>query len=120
MAVTSSPVLNRHLKALCSRDDHVMKYELRGSRMNTGNSDSYHCASGTCSVRYNSIDGYFTLMGIPGQTYTIMEPGVNTHECPAHGGWLYRRENLRGEKGMQWSCGIQGCNFSYESKTKGQ
>jgi hypothetical protein len=120
MRIDSTVVLGSHLKPLCSRDDHVMNYEPHGSRANTGNYDSYHCASGGCSVRYNSIDGYFTLMGMPGQTYSITEPGVNTEECPVHGGWLYRRENPRKEAGVQWSCGIQGCNFSYEAKTKGE
>ena len=120
MRIRSAVVLGSHLKPLCSRDDHVMNYEVHGSRGNTGSYDSYRCTSRRCSVRYNSIDGYFTLMGMMGQTYTISEPGVNTVECPTHGSWLYRQNNADHEKGVQWNCGVDGCNFSYEAGTKGE
>lgn len=120
MRIDSTVVLGSHLKPLCSRDDHIMNYEQHGSRANTGNRDSYHCASRGCSVRYNSIDGYFTLMGLTGQTYTISEPCVNTVECPAHGSWLYRQRNPGDEKGVQWNCGVEGCNYVYQAGTKGE
>jgi len=58
MTVTSADVLSRHLKPLCSRDNHVMKYESGGSRANTGDRASYHCGIAGCSVRYSSTDGY--------------------------------------------------------------
>ena len=57
--VSSENVLTGQLKPLCSRDNHVMKYEVGGSRANSGNLASYHCGSIGCSVRYNSTDGYF-------------------------------------------------------------
>jgi hypothetical protein len=56
MTVTSADVLSGHLKPLCSRDNHVMKYESGGSRANTGDRASYHCGFVGCSVRYNSTD----------------------------------------------------------------
>jgi len=119
MTIASAIALNDRLKPLCSRDNQVMKYESAGSRANTGFQSSYHCGSGGCSVRYNSLDGYYTLMGMPGQTYTIEEPGVNTLQCPIHGRWLYRQKNVDADRGARWGCGIQGCNYGYDAKTKG-
>ena len=58
MMNSSVDVLSSQLKPLCSRDNHVMKYESGRSRANTGNQASYHCGSGGCSVRYNSIEGF--------------------------------------------------------------
>jgi hypothetical protein len=119
MAIQSAIGLNTHLQPLCPRDDHAMKFESAGSRANTGLQASYHCGSGGCCVRYNSLEGYFTLMGSSGQTYTVEEPGVNTMECPVHGHWLYRQKNSDTEAGVRWRCGILGCDYSQESKTKG-
>ena len=65
MMNSSINILSGHLKPLCSRDNHVMKYELGGSRANTGHLASYHCGSVGCSVRYNSTDGYYMLIGMP-------------------------------------------------------
>jgi len=45
MKIASADVLDRHLKPLCSRDNHVMKYEADHSRSNSGNLASYHCGS---------------------------------------------------------------------------
>src|SRR5260370_14904286 len=64
MTIASADVLSGHLKPLCPRDNHVMKYESRGSRANTGDHASYHCVCSGCSVRFNSTDGYYILMGI--------------------------------------------------------
>jgi len=110
MTSASAVVLNSHLKPLCPRENHVMKLESRGSRANIGYLASYHCGSGGCSVRYNSFDGYYTLMGIAGHTYTVDEPGVNTVTCPRHGYWLYR-VNIKAEAGVRWGCGVQGCDY---------
>jgi hypothetical protein len=123
VTITSILALNGQLKPLCSRDDHVMKFESGSSRANTGLQASYHCGSGGCSVRYSSLDGYYTLMGMPGHTYNIEEPGVNTLECPVHGRWLYRKKNVDKDdkdtnRVARWGCGIQGCDYSYETKTK--
>jgi hypothetical protein len=119
MMISSENVLNRHLKPFCSRDNHVMKYEVGGSRANFGNLASYHCGSIGCSVRYNSTDGYFVLIGIPGQTYAVDEPGVNTVKCPIHGSWLYRRENIDAEPRVRWFCSVKGCKFGYTANSKG-
>src|SRR5258708_19687540 len=78
MMIWSENVLNRQLKPLCSRDNHAMKYESGGSRANTGHQASYHCGSVGCSVRYNSTDGYYMLIGIPGHAYAVNESAVNT------------------------------------------
>jgi len=78
MTIASADVLSRHLKPLCPRDNHVMKYESDHSRANTGDQSSYHCGYVGCSVRYNSDRGYYMLMGMPGHTYAVDEPGVNT------------------------------------------
>jgi len=117
MTITSADVMSNHLKPLCSRDNHVMKYG--GSRANTVNQSSYHCGFVGCSVRYNSTDGYYMLMGMPDHTYAVDEPGVNTVKCPTHGRWLYRRKNIDAEPDVRWCCGVDGCDFGYDASTKG-
>jgi len=102
MMISSENVLNRQLKPLCSRDNQVMKYESGGSRANTGHPPSYHCGSVGCSVRYNSTDGYYMLIGMPGHAYAVDEPGVNTVKCPIHGRWLYRQKNIDAEPRVRW------------------
>jgi hypothetical protein len=72
MTIASPDVLSGHLKPLCPRDNHVMKYESRRSRANTGDRVSYHCGYTGCSIRYSSTDGYYMLMGMPGHTYTTV------------------------------------------------
>ncbi len=62
MTIASADVLSRHLRPLCSRDNHVMKYESRGSWSNAENQASYHCGFEGCSVRYDSTDGYYMLI----------------------------------------------------------
>ena len=119
MTIVSADVLSSHLRPLCSRDNHVMKYESGGSRANTGDRASYHCGYAGCSVRYNSTHGYYMLMGMPGHTYAVDEPGVNTLKCPIHGRWLYRRKNIDTEPGVRWCCGVEGCDYGYDAKTKG-
>ncbi len=119
MTIASADVLSGHLKPLCPRDNHVMKYESRGSRANTGDHASYHCGYSGCSVRFNSTDGYYMLMGMPGHTYAVEEPGVNAEKCPMHDRWLYRRQNIDVEPGVRWCCGVEGCDYGYDAKTKG-
>ena len=119
MMISSENVLNRQLKPLCSRDNHVMNYESGGSRANIGRLASYHCGSAGCSVRYNSADGYYMLFGMPGQAYVVDEPGVNTMKCAIHGRWLYRRENIDAEPRVRWFCGVQGCQYGYIANTRG-
>jgi hypothetical protein len=119
MSRVLADVLSSHLRPLCSRDNHVMKYETGDSSANTGYQASYHCSSGGCSVRYDSADGYYMLMAMPGQTYVVDEPGVNTARCPRHNHWLYRRENIDAEPGVHWCCGVEGCDYVFLTKTKG-
>jgi len=119
MSIAPELLLNSRLKPLCPRDGHVMKYEAFGAIANSGDQASYHCGSGGCTVRYSPYDGYFTLMGLPGHTYALREPGVNTLGCPTHSRWLYRQENKDANPGVRWSCGVQGCGYDYDAKTKG-
>jgi hypothetical protein len=119
MTIASADVLSSHLKPLCSRDNHVMKYEFRGSWSNAENQASYHCGFEGCSVRYNSTDGYYMLIGMPNHANPVDEPGVNTLKCPKHDHWLYRRENVDAESGVGWCCGVEGCNYGYNANTKG-
>ena len=83
MRIASVGTLSSHLRALCSRDNHVMKYESTGSRANSGDEASYHCGSVGCSARYNPTNGYFMLIGMPGHANAVDEPGVNTLTCPS-------------------------------------
>src|SRR5438874_13362234 len=94
MIVASVDVLSRHLKPLCSRDNHVMKYESGGSRSNTGDRASYHCGFVGCSVRYNSTDGYYMLIGMADHANSVDQPGVNTASCPLPCRGLYRTEYI--------------------------
>ena len=113
MVISLENVLSRQLKPLCSRDNHVMKYELGGSRANTGHLASYHCGSTGYSVRYNSTAGYYMLFGMPGHAYAVDEPGVNTMKCPIHGRWMYRRKNIDAEPRIRWFCGVEDCQHGY-------
>jgi hypothetical protein len=119
MMISSVNDLSRQLKPLCSRDNHVMKYERGASRANIGHLASYHCGSAGCSVRYNSTDGYYMLIGMPGHAYVLDEPGVNTMKCPIHGRWLYRRKNIDAEPRVRWFCGVEDCHYGYLADTKG-
>ena len=118
MTIALSDVLSSHLQPLCSRDNHVMKYESRGSRSNVGDQASYHCGWIGCSVRYDSTDGYYMLVGMP-DAYAVDEPGVNTLKCPRHDHWLYRRLNIHAQPGVRWCCGVEGCDYGHNASTKG-
>jgi len=119
MMISSENVLNRDLKPLCSRDNHVMKYERGDSRANTGHLASYHCCSTGCSVRYNSVAGYYMLLGLPGHAYAVDEPGINIMKCPTHDRWLYRRKNIDAELRVRWACGVEDCHYGDIVNTKG-
>ena len=114
MTIVSADVLSIHLKPLCSRDNHVMKYESRGSWSNAENQASYHCGFEGCSVRYDPTDGYYMLIGMPDHANPVDEPGV-----PKHDHWLYRRENIDAKPGVRWCCGIEGCDYGYDANTRG-
>src|ERR1041385_6801165 len=79
MMFASTDILGRHLRPLCSRENHVMKYESGSSSSNkAGNQAAYHCGFMGCSVRYNLVDGYYMLIGMPDHANAVDEPGVNT------------------------------------------
>lgn len=118
MPVHPQDVLSSHLHPLCPRDNHVMKYE-RGPHSRVDAQACYHCGFFGCSVRFNSVHGYFTLIGMPDHPNPVDEPGVNTNICPLHRAWLYRRQNVGGVPGVLWNCGVEGCNYAYRAKTKG-
>ena len=119
MKITSVAVLSSHLKPLCPRDNHLMKYKARRSRQNADDQPSYHCGFEGCSVRYNANNGYYMLIGMPDYANPVDEPGVNTLKCPRHDHWLYRRENVDAEPGVRWFCGIEGCDYGQNANTKG-
>ncbi len=119
MAVISAEVLSRHLKPLCSRDNHEMKFESRRSRSDREHHSSYHCNFNGCSVRYDLLYGYHTLIGVDDSVYGAEEPGVNTLKCPRHNCWLYRQLNVDNEPGVRWHCGIEGCEYCFDAPTKG-
>jgi hypothetical protein len=119
MRIASVGTLSGHLRPLCSRDNHVMKYESKDSRANPGDEPSYHCSSVGCSARYNLTNGYFMLIGMPGHANAVDEPSVNTLTCPIHGRWLYRRESIDAKPCVGWCCGVEGCDYTYYASTKG-
>src|SRR5438270_11666595 len=73
---------------MIARDNHVMRYESRGSRSNAGHQASCHCGFEGCSVRYDPTDGYYMLIGMPNHANPVDEPGVNALRCPRHAHWL--------------------------------
>jgi hypothetical protein len=119
MTIASADVLSNHLRPLCSRDNHVMKYESSATRSNAENQASYHCGFEGCSVRYNLTDGYYMLIGMPSHANPVDEPGVNIVKCPRHDHWLYRRKNIDTEPDVRWCCGVEGCDYGYDANTKG-
>ncbi len=74
---------------------------------------SYHCGFEGCSVRYDLLNGYFTVVFTPDMPYFVEEPGVNLLRCPRHGTWLYRYENEEADTGerYEWRCGVEGCDY---------
>jgi hypothetical protein len=119
MTSALSHVLSSHLRPLCSRDNHIMRYESRSSRSNAGDQPSYHCGFEGCSVRYDASDGYYMLIGMPNHANPVDEPGVNTLKCPRHAHWLYRRLNIDAGPGAGWGCGVEGCDYGHNASTKG-
>jgi hypothetical protein len=114
-----SNVLDPNLEPLCPRDNKVMRYEASGLPSGTDNRPSYHCGFEGCSVRYDLINGYFTLIGMPEHINPVEEPGVNALSCEKHGSWLYRRRDQGREWGSTWCCGVEGCDYCAQTTTKG-
>lgn len=120
MAVSSVEVLSRHLKPLCPRHNHVMKFESSHARLNPEHEPSYHCGFQGCTVRYDLVDGYYTLIGVDSHFYRLAEPGVNTLRCPVHNGWLYIQESGDTKPGARWCCGVEPCDYCFSAPTKGE
>jgi hypothetical protein len=120
MALTIESSLSHELEPICPRDDHRMRYEARGISWkptpldkHTRTQPSYHCGYDGCSVRYDLLNGYFTVVLTPEQPYFIEEPGVNQLRCPRHGTWLYRSENPENNSLYNSRCGVEGCDYSH-------
>ena len=96
-----------------------MRYEPTKSRLNVEHAASYHCDFEGCPVRYDSDTGYYTVVAVSRRTYRLEEPGVNTLQCPKHTSRLYRREDPASDSGTVWSCGVEGCDYSFKAATKG-
>ena len=114
-----SYVLDAKLEPVCPRDKKIMRYEASGLPSGTDNRPSYHCGYQGCSVRYDLVNGYFTLVGKPKQITPLGEPGVNTFKCEKHEVWLYCNRNQANEWGDQWCCAVEGCKFCVLIGTKG-
>jgi hypothetical protein len=118
--------LSSKLAPLCPRDDRRMAYEAEGIRWRPVPGDghdevlpSYHCGHEGCGVRYDLLNGYFTVVNTPDQPFFIEEPGVNVSQCPRHGTWLYHVEsNGGGELGTTWRCGVDDCSYVREGAGK--
>jgi len=115
MKLAAEFALLHHLHPLCPRDDRAMHFEAKGISWNDHGSKetlpSYHCNSEGCSVRYDLLNGYFTVIHTPDQPFFIEEPGVNLLRCPAHATWLYRAASDRSDSRYMWRCGVDGCNY---------
>jgi hypothetical protein len=116
--VSLADVLSSRLQPLCSRDNHIMKYQARSPGSNAKNQASYHCGFEGCSVRYHSADGYYTLIGMPEHANSVDEPGINLLQCPNHHRWLYRRRSVDLQGSVRWCCGVEGCDYGHDSKSK--
>jgi hypothetical protein len=117
---TSEKVLSHSLEPICPRDDHRMRYEAHGvtwkelpSDKHPQTLDSYHCGFEGCSVRYDLLNGYFTVVFTPDMPYFVEEPGVNLLRCPRHGTWLYRHEKKHDhtDEHYEWRCGVDACDY---------
>ena len=74
---------------------------------------SYHCDFDGCSVRFDNLDGYFTVVLTPQQPYFIEEPGINLLQCPEHRTWLYRSENHDDNSRYSRRYGMEGCDYDH-------
>jgi|ERR1700722_10040942 len=110
--------LSRDLSPLCSRQNHVMRYELGGGLVWKEEFDkklqtlsSYHCGYLGCTVHYAPSEGDFTAVDASDIPHFIGEPGVNLYICPRHGTWLHKSREEAGTPNLVWQCGIENCNY---------
>jgi hypothetical protein len=106
-----SYLLSARLEPVCPRDNKLMRYEASGLPSGSDERPSYRCGYQGCSVRYDLINGYFALIGMPGRIKPAEEPGINTLKCEKHGVWLYRRRDQAKQWSDEWCCGVAGCKF---------
>jgi len=115
--------LSHSLEPICPRDGHRMRYEANGvswkelpNDKHAQSLEAYHCDFEGCSVRYDLVNGYFTVVFTPDMPYFLEEPGVNLLRCPQHGTWLYRHADRRhdGNDGYKWHCGVEGCDYVHQ------
>ena len=121
MKQTLEKSLSSKLSPLCPRDEHRMNYEAEGIHWRPVPDEnreealpSYHCGYAGCSVRYDLLNGYFSVVNTPDQPFFIEEPGVNILQCPRHGTWLYRSASNNGDSGTTWRCGVEDCGYVRE------
>ncbi len=106
------------LKPLCPRDDHLMRYEVKGIRWreehesHVRTAPSYHCGYFGCSVRYDEDHGYFSVINILERPYFLEEPGVNLWKCPEHGVWMYRKPPAEKDRRPVWRCANSQCQYT--------
>jgi hypothetical protein len=114
---TLEPVLSKTLKPICPRDNHLMNYEAKGIYWKATSKDhvqtmvSYHCNFMGCSVRYDHMNGYFTVLNAPERPFLVEEPSASLLQCARHGTWLYRCEDEHSDSGFAWRCGVEGCHY---------
>jgi hypothetical protein len=120
MKETLEPALSATLRPICPRHRHPMRYEAEGIRWKPATEDhiqtmaSYHCNFGGCSVRYDHMNGYFTLVNASERPFLVEEEGANPLQCARHGTWLCRCENEGSGSGFAWRCGVDGCDYTRE------
>ena len=106
--------LRTGIKPLCPRDNNVMKFEKNGVRWKDEEGvaqslSTYYCGDHGCSVRYNSRDGYFSVVDEPDIPFFLEEPAANIFRCPLHNTWLYRCQGERGS--FDWRCAVANCDY---------
>jgi hypothetical protein len=114
-----SHVLDAKLEPLCPRHNKIMRFEASGLPSGTDNRPSYHCGYEGCNVRYDLVNGYFTLVGMPEEINPVEEPDANTLKCEKHYAWLYNNRKQANDWGDEWCCGVEGCKFCVLTGTKG-
>jgi hypothetical protein len=124
MTQVMEAVLSHNLEPICPRDDHQMHFEAKGIAWKSAVDGSrreflpsYHCNYDGCSVRYDLLNGYFTVVLTPEQPYFIEEPGVNLLRCPQHGTRLYRSASDSPDSRYEWHCGVEGCTYVHQLTT---
>jgi hypothetical protein len=92
-----------------------MHYERKGISWKASPDDempqtlaSYRCDFDGCSVRFDNLNGYLTVVLTPQRPYFIEEPVVNLLQSPEHYTWLYRSESHDDTSRYNWHCRVEG------------